>query len=291
MDKPLRILVVEDSEEDTFFLMRELRVGGFEPVFERVASAETMAAALDQGPWDLVVSDYVLPGFGGLEALALYHERRLDAPFIVVSGHIGEDIAVAAMKAGADDYLMKDRLARLVPAIERALAQAETRQAHRRSNEALCASDERFRQLAENIGVAFFMFERPTNDSPGTLSYVSPAYKAIWGRPVETLFAEQDLWLKDIHSEDQERIRAELPRMARENFSGEFRIVRADLKIRWICLRTFPVRDGQGVVYRVAALAEDVTERKWGEERLAANARQLQNTVEELRLIEGELRG
>jgi len=290
MGKPLRILVVEDSEEDAFLLLRELRAGGFDPVYERVASSETMTAALDRQPWDLVISDYVLPGFGGLQALALYHERGLDAPFIVVSGHIGEDIAVAAMKAGADDYLMKDRLARLVPAIERALAQAETRQAHRRSNEALCASDERFRQLAENIGVAFFMFERPTSDSPGSLSYVSPAYRTIWGRAVDTLFAEPDLWLKDIHSEDQERIRAELPRMARENFTSEFRIVRADLKIRWIHLRTFPVRNQEGMIYRVAALAEDITERKWGEERLAANARQLQNTVEELRLIEGELR-
>jgi PAS domain S-box-containing protein len=290
MGKPLRILVVEDSEEDAFLLLRQLRVGGFEPISERVASAEAMIDALDRGPWDLVISDYVLPGFGGLEALALYHARGLDAPFIVVSGHIGEDIAVAAMKAGADDYLMKDRLARLVPAIERALAQAEIRRAHRRSDEALRASDERFRQLAENVGVAFFMFERPTSEGPGSLSYVSPAYHAIWACPVETLFAEPELWLKSIHSEDQPRIQAELPRMGRENFSGEFRIVRADQKIRWIHLRTFPVRNSEGMVYRVAALAEDISERKWGEERLASNARQLQHTVEELRLIEGELR-
>src|SRR6266567_111604 len=204
MGKPLRILVVEDSEEDSFLLLRELRAGGFEPVSERVATAEAMTSALDRESWDLVISDYVLPGFGGLEALALYHQRGLDAPFIVVSGHIGEDIAVAAMKAGADDYLMKDRLARLVPAIERALAQAEIRRAHRRSDEALRASDERFRQLAENIGVAFFMFERPSSDSPGSLSYVSPAYREIWGREVETLFAEPDLWLKGIHPEDQQ---------------------------------------------------------------------------------------
>jgi signal transduction histidine kinase/CheY-like chemotaxis protein len=265
MGKPLRILVVEDSEEDAFLLQRELRRGGFEVVSERVASAEAMAEALDRGPWDLVISDYVLPGFGGLEALALYHARGLDAPFLVVSGHIGEDIAVAAMKAGADDYLMKDRMARLVPAIERALSQADIRRAHRRSDEALRTSDERFRQLAENVGVAFFMFERPTDGGPGSLSYVSPAYRAIWGCGVETLFAEPDLWLKSIHSDDQARIRSELP-------------------------RTFPVRNAEGVVYRVAALAEDISERKWGEERLAANARQLQHTVEELRIIEGELR-
>ena len=179
MGKPLRILVVEDSEEDTFLLLRELREGGFEPVFERVASAEAMTAALDRERWDLVISDYVLPGFGGLEALALYHERGLDAPFIVVSGHIGEDIAVAAMKAGADDYLMKDRLARLVPAIKRALQEAEIRRAHQRANEALRDSEERFHQLAENIGAAFFMFEGPDGKRPDSLSYVSPGFKKV----------------------------------------------------------------------------------------------------------------
>src|SRR4051794_7006060 len=137
MGQPLRILVVEDSKEDAELLVRELRRGGYEPLFERVDSSEAMRAALDRRTWDVVVSDYVMPGFGGLEALALFHEKGLDAPFIVVSGHIGEDLAVAAIKAGADDYLMKDRLGRLVPAIERALEEAEVRRAHQRANEAL----------------------------------------------------------------------------------------------------------------------------------------------------------
>ena len=121
MAQTLRILLIEDSEDDAELLLRELRRAGYIPSAKRVASAAAVTAALDSESWDLIISDYVMPGFDGLEALALYRERRLDVPFIVVSGHIGEEIAVSAMQAGADDYLMKDRMARLVPAVARAL--------------------------------------------------------------------------------------------------------------------------------------------------------------------------
>jgi PAS domain S-box-containing protein len=290
MGHPLRILIVEDSQEDTDLLMRELRRAGYDVTFQRVDCAETMAQALETEAWDIVISDYVIPGFGGLEALALIHERGLSVPFMVVSGHIGEDIAVATIKAGADDYLMKDRLARLVPAIERALAQAEIRMAHKRANEALCESEQRFRQLAENIAAVFFMFEQPTDVSPGSISYVSPAFERIWGYPSAILFRDADEWLKAIHPEDRPRVLAHLPQMARENFSAEFRIVGMDLRIRWVHYRTFPVRDQHGKVYRVAAIAEDITERKRDEAQLAANARQLEKTIEELRVTGEELR-
>jgi len=174
--QPIRILLVEDSEDDAELLLLELRRGGYAPVARRVASADEMRTALQEEQFDLVVCDYVMPGFGGLEALALFREKGLQIPFIVVSGHIGEEMAVAAMKAGADDYLMKDRLARLVPAIKRALQESEIRRAHQRANVALRDSEERFRQLAENIGAAFFMFEGPDGKHPGALSYVSPGF-------------------------------------------------------------------------------------------------------------------
>src|SRR5689334_17559463 len=151
MRPALQILIVEDSTDDTQLLALELRRAGYAFDFEQVDSAETMRAALDRRNWDLVISDYVMPGFGGAEALALVQSRGLSLPFIIVSGHIGEDIAVAAIKAGADDYLMKDRLGRLGPAIERALKEAECRRAHQRANEALRQSEERYRQLAENL--------------------------------------------------------------------------------------------------------------------------------------------
>jgi PAS domain S-box-containing protein len=285
----LRVLVIEDSEADTELLLRELRRGGYAAEFQRADSEETMLAALDGKTWDIVIADYVVPGFGGMEALKLLRDRDMATPFLIVSGHIGEDIAVSAMKAGADDYLMKDRMARLVPAVERALAQAAIRCAHKRANEALCESEERFRQLAEHVGAAFFMFDSPAEDSPGLISYVSPAFEKIWGYPSAILFRNSDELFKAIHPEDRPSVLSHLPQMACENFSAEFRIVAMDLRTKWVHFRTFPVRNNAGKVYRVAAIAEETTERKLAEAQLESNARQLQASVEQLRAIGGEL--
>jgi len=121
MGQPLRVLLLEDSEDDADLLLLQLRRGGYEPAAQRFDSAEAFRAALERKEWDVVISDYVMPGFGGLEALELFKHSGLDIPFIIVSGHIGEEVAVAALKAGAHDYVMKDRLVRLAPAIKRAL--------------------------------------------------------------------------------------------------------------------------------------------------------------------------
>jgi PAS domain S-box-containing protein len=125
--RPLRVLIVEDSENDTLLLMRELKRCGYEPEYERVETPEAMEKALAAPGWDVVVSDYRLPRFGAPEALALFRESGLEAPFIVVSGKLGEDAAVEVMKAGADEFLTKDNLARLCPTVERSLAEAEER--------------------------------------------------------------------------------------------------------------------------------------------------------------------
>jgi signal transduction histidine kinase/CheY-like chemotaxis protein len=127
MSQALRVLIVEDSENDALLLVRELRRGGFEPEFRRVDTAEAMDAALTEGTWDLVLSDYSMPHFSGIAALELVKKCGLDLPFIVVSGTIGEDMAVAAMKAGAHDYMMKGNLRRLVSAIDRELREAKVR--------------------------------------------------------------------------------------------------------------------------------------------------------------------
>jgi diguanylate cyclase len=137
MGKPIRVLIIEDSEDDALLLIRELRRGGFEPVFQRVDRPETMAAALAGQVWDLVISDYSMPHFSGLVALGVLRQSGLDLPFIIVSGAIGEDVAVAAMKQGAHDYLIKGNLQRLVPAIERELREAEDRRQRKRSDEKL----------------------------------------------------------------------------------------------------------------------------------------------------------
>ena len=147
MSKALRVLCVEDSEEDSLLLLRELRNGGYDPVWERVETADAMSVALEEGSWDLVLADFAMPGFGALAALKLVRQARLDLPFIVVSGVVGEEQAVAMMKAGAHDYVFKDNLKRLLPAIERELSEAAVRRQRKRAEEALEKSEKKYKDL------------------------------------------------------------------------------------------------------------------------------------------------
>src|SRR6266481_9396838 len=132
MGTPLRVLIVEDSEDDMALVVRELRRGGFEPTFERVDTAAGMNAALGQNQWDLVICDYSLQHFSGTDALRLLRGKGSEAPFIFLSGTIGEETAIAALKQGAQDYVMKDNLKRLLPAIQRELGEAEQRRERKR---------------------------------------------------------------------------------------------------------------------------------------------------------------
>jgi two-component system, cell cycle sensor histidine kinase and response regulator CckA len=132
MPSPLRALLVEDSEDDALLLVRELKRGGYDLDHVRVDSAAALNSALDSGKWDIVLSDYSMPGFSGTEALAVLRSRNVDIPFVFVSGTIGEEMAVSALKSGAQDYLLKGNLKRLLPAVERALREAEGRKERRR---------------------------------------------------------------------------------------------------------------------------------------------------------------
>jgi two-component system, cell cycle sensor histidine kinase and response regulator CckA len=143
----LRVLIVEDSASDTELVLRALRTGGFEPHYERVDTADAMRQALAGHPWDIVLSDYYLPDFEAPAALAVLQESGQEVPFIVVSGSVGEDTAVAAMRAGATDYIMKDRLQRLAPAVARAVENAAVRRERRRLEQQLLVS-----QKLEAIG-------------------------------------------------------------------------------------------------------------------------------------------
>lgn len=131
--RPLRVLFVEDSEADAILLERALQRGGFDVTTDRVDTADKMETALQKLPWDLILCDHSMPRFSAPQALDMVKKHGLDVPFIIVSGYIEEETAVAAMKAGAHDYIMKDRLARLVPAVERELRDAEVRRARRKS--------------------------------------------------------------------------------------------------------------------------------------------------------------
>jgi DNA-binding NtrC family response regulator len=153
---PLRVLLVEDSENDALLLLRELRRGGYEPLYELVSTSEAMERALGEAssrgePWEVVVSDYYMPRFGALAALELLQRLGYDTPFVVVSGKIGEDAAVAMMRAGAQDYVAKEDMLRLCPAIERELREAEGRRERKRAAEALRFLSEASAELTSSL--------------------------------------------------------------------------------------------------------------------------------------------
>ena len=154
MGKPLRVLLVEDSEDDALIVLHELRRGGYDLTSERVQTALAMNAALDKHAWDIVIADYVMPSFSAPDALVLLKSKGFDVPFIVVSGKIGEDIAVATMKAGAHDYIMKDSLKRLNAAVERELREAVERRERRRADDAIRRRLE-FEKTVSNISSRF----------------------------------------------------------------------------------------------------------------------------------------
>lgn len=137
MGIPIRILLIEDSADDATLLLREIKRGGFDPQSLRVDTFEDTESALQTQNWDIIISDYSMPNFNGMEALQLAKESGKDLPFILISGTIGEEYAVRAMKAGASDYLMKDNLTRLIPAIERELKEAKNRNARKRAEETI----------------------------------------------------------------------------------------------------------------------------------------------------------
>jgi len=135
MGRPIKVLIVEDSEDDALLLISELKKGGYDPDFERVETREAMEKALSGKEWDIVISDYKMPHFEAPEALELLQSKGLDIPFIVVSGTVGEDIAVEMMKEGAHDYIMKGNLVRLCADVERETRDAGIRREHKKLTE------------------------------------------------------------------------------------------------------------------------------------------------------------
>jgi signal transduction histidine kinase len=151
MSKTLSVLLVEDSEKDALLVAHELRNHEYTLNLKRVQREESFANALKDQSWDVIIADYSLPQFGAMRALKLLQDSGLDLPFIIVSGAIGEETAVAAMKAGAHDYIMKDKLARLVPALEREMRDAKVRLERRQGEVELRNSRDQLRGLAAKL--------------------------------------------------------------------------------------------------------------------------------------------
>lgn len=179
---PLRVLIIDDSESDALLVVRALKRGGYEPSYERVWESASLLAAFAQ-PWDVIVSDYSMPRFTGTQALALARQRDADIPFVIVSGAIGEDIAVAAMKAGAQDYVMKDNLGKLPAVVMRALSDAAVRRAARLAEANLRASEALLNSVVNNAADGILVISRR-----GAIEFVNPAVERMIGyKPIEII--------------------------------------------------------------------------------------------------------
>ena len=267
---PLRLLIIEDSEDDAFLLVHSLNREGFEVTSTRVDTPDGMRQALAQQSWDAIISDYQMPSFNGLAALGIYKEFVLDIPFIVVSGAIGEETAVNVMRAGAHDYLIKDNLARLVPAIQRELQEARLRQERRDALTALQHSESRYRAIVEDQTE---MINRSTLD--GTITFVNNAYARLHERTPEELIGKK---YSDFFTEKSiQRLEEIRSKLSLENpvSTSESRHYKKDKQVIWIQWRDRLIFDNQENPVEYQGVGRDITDQKLAEEELKSFANNL----------------
>ncbi len=265
--RPVRILYVEDRPADVELALEELRRAGLDVAMDAVATLADFRARLQGGAYDVVLSDYSLEGWTGMEALDALRALGRDTPFLLVTGSLGDEAAVDCLKRGVADYVTKDRLARLPLALQHALEEHTLRRREAEAGAALREREERLRQITENIQEVYHLFSA---DGSQTL-YVSPAYEAIFGRSSQTLYDDPLSFVSALHPDDRPILLAELEaiRNGQGGRSLELRVVWPDGQERWILARAVGVKDAQGVVQRVASVALDITDRKRTEDALA----------------------
>jgi two-component system, cell cycle sensor histidine kinase and response regulator CckA len=262
MNNPLRVLVIEDLEDDMLLMLRELRRGGYTLEHLRVETPSEMEAALDRQDWDIVIADYTLPLFSAPAALKLLQQKQRDLPFIIVSGTIGEETAVTAMKAGAHDYIIKGQLTRLLPAVERELREAEERRkrqetelALQESEAALRQSQQQYQALAEASPVGIFR-----TDALGNCIYVNRQWSEMTGISFES--AVQGDWARALHPEDREQIITDWQKAFQNTMPLrlEFRFQKPDGAIVWVFCQAVPEGEPEGLGY--IGTVTDITEKK-----------------------------
>lgn len=275
MKKELLILVVEDSEDDTLLEIQLIKKGGYPVYFERVETAPDFTRATKEKQWDIILSDYAMPAFNGLEALELLKISGRDIPFIIISGTIGEELAVNAMKAGAQDYIMKDNLKRLLPAVERELREAKGRaerrlleEKKRKTEEALRESESRYRRITENL--TDYLYSVSVVGNKVVKTQQGPACEVVTGYSPEEFETDPFLWYEMVVSEDRDLVRHRVDQILKgiDIPPIEHRITRKDGSIRWVSDTTILIRDEQGKLIAYDGVIKDITDRKQYEEAL-----------------------
>jgi PAS domain S-box-containing protein len=261
MGMHLRVLIVAAQDDDALLLLRVLRCAGYDLTFERVDAAQPLEAALDRQPWDIIIADYTVPQFDGLAALAYVKERGFDLPFIIVSGDIGEDIAVAAMKAGAHDYIMKNNLTRLIPAVEHELREAEVRRVRKRAEERLQENCQIMQAVFEGTSDAIFV-----KDLQGRYVMINSAGARAFGESPEDVIGKTDTELFAAESVGQ--IQRHDRQVLTSGDTQSYEETGTVLGTTHIFLATkAPHRDHQGNIIGIIGIARDITERKQAEEQ------------------------
>lgn len=277
MSTPLRALVVDDSEDDVALMLRVLRRGGYAVEHVRVDTAESMEVALGQDTWDVILSDFDMPDFDMLSALGLRNERRPDVPFIIISGRIGEDAIVTAMKRGAQEYVLKSDLSRLVPALQRSIREMATLAERRRAEEALRASEERFALAVRGSRDGLWDWNIVTDEV-----YYSPRFKEMLGFEEHELTGGISEFTSLVHPDDigiiSVNLRAHLE--GRTPYNIECRIHTKQGEVRWISSRGQALWNADGKPIRMAGSLTDLTERKRVEEELRQNIEVIQQQLE-----------
>jgi len=265
MSETVRVLIVEDDPVDAELMVRELKRGGFAPDWVRVQTESEYLAQLDREP-EVILSDSNMPLFDGFEALDLLQKRGLDIPFILVSGRMGEDVAVEAMKRGASDYLLKDRLARLGEAVRRAIDLRRLRAERIWAIGALRQSEERYRLVSETSSDYVYSFQVGP-DGAMTCEWITDPFTRITGFDAAEI--NERGWNSLCHPEDvavanqhQEAL------LSGRSDSVDIRIVTKDKRVRWMRVYDRPILTESGQVSRIYGAAQDITVQRQLEEQL-----------------------
>jgi PAS domain S-box-containing protein len=264
------VLLVENEEDDAELMIEQLRRAGLEPSWRRVDTREGMREALKESSWDIILCDYVMPHFSGADALEMLKESGLDVPFIIVSGQIGEELAVHSLKLGAQDFFRKDRLKLLGAAVERELREVEIRRERNTTKVALEKAESERALLLESIK-EYAIF---TISPEGTLASWNPGVERVKGytseefigRPFSMLFPQEDIARGLPQSELREAA-------ARGRFEGEGWRVRKDGSRFWAEISLTPIFNARGELHGYTKVTRDSSERKRFIEELRAAVR------------------
>src|SRR5262249_13730591 len=268
MSSPVGILLLEDDPHDAGLIKELLEADHLNCRISRVQSRNEFLAALKSGEFDLILSDHKLPSFDGISALNLSLNIRPDLPFIFVSGTLGEEAAIEALKIGATDYVLKTRLSRLVPAVQRALGQASDRAARKRAEGALRRTETELRDVIKAIPAIAF-----TAEPDGSNVWINRQWVEFTGLSGEETLGSG--WQSAVHPDDLTEHTAKWHRAmaSGQPFENEARYRSARGEYRWFLARAVPLRDEQGGILKWYGILTDITERKSAEERLRVQHR------------------